>query len=782
LLTDEAAALRRKSLTDPVVGSQLASVLNGMREEMSLSRTLILLPSAQLVLLAIFVLYAVVAGTTAAQGPEVALAKLRGRRPRSVLLQGIIQPIVLILLAAPVAALLAWLVVRSVSDRLLGTGVDVIFPWSAAGVVAVAAGGGIVAAVIAARRIVVSPVGALLRRGADASGSSVGLALADAAAVTLALAGLVELIAGGVLDAGHTDPLSALAPTLVAVAVAIAVLRLLPYAGRVVVKWTRDSRRLATFLAVRQIVRRPAGARVLLLVGVALALATFAVTNWSVAKSNRDVRALNEAGAHTVLDVEPENSVYDLRKAVAAADPAGHSMAAAFVQADRSTPLIAVDTTRFAGVGAWRDSYSHTSLSELLTALRASQPAAIAFTGTDLRLRVDVTAAPRGPVSLDLYVTGADHRRGAYQFELRRGSHTYTQTLPPVCTSGCRVTGLDLKGADAVTPEGFPEMSPPIEAAVAVDARTDGTWRPINGFGQATRWRDDLQARAIIQDGTSALRLTLQPTSPGGPWPELLSADVPDHLPAVLASETAASYPGPAIHDASSFGLDEVSLPLDGRFIAVTLPQVDRFGAMVDFGLALTAMREESGSSVHFQVWLDGSAPSNMAARLANQHVHVTGAVHASTYRTVLDHTGPAFADGLFLVAAAAATLLALGATVLGGIITARRRAYELAALEAAGVSSRTLRRSTAAEQGVLLGAGILVGLAAGLGGSVLALPSTPFFVDENVGPPSEHDLPYGLLVVLVAALLVAGALTCVVVARFVSRQATAGRLREAQQ
>jgi ABC-type antimicrobial peptide transport system permease subunit len=156
--------------------------------------------------------------------------------------------------------------------------------------------------------------------------------------------------------------------------------------------------------------------------------------------------------------------------------------------------------------------------------------------------------------------------------------------------------------------------------------------------------------------------------------------------------------------------------------------------------------------------------------------------VHASTYRRALDHSGPAFADGLFLVAAVAATVLALGATVLGGIITARRRAYELAALEAVGVSRRTLRRSTAAEQGILLGAGILVGLATGLGGSVLALPSTPFFVDDSVGPPTEHGLPYGLLALLVGALLVASVVTCLAVARFVSRQATAGRLREAQQ
>jgi hypothetical protein len=474
--------------------------------------------------------------------------------------------------------------------------------------------------------------------------------------------------------------------------------------------------------------------------------------------------------------------VYDLRRAVDRADPSRHSMAAAFVQADRSTPLIAVDTARFAGVAAWRPSYSGRSLPDLLSALTAQQPAPMAFTGTQLQVGVDLVAAPPGPVSLTAYVTGADHRRDAYRFPVHRGTGTYRQPLAPVCAIGCRLTGLTLDAPEIQTPDGEVKRSPPMSGTVGLDALAGGRWRPITGVGQPERWRDDQQGAAVINNSGPALRFTVQPTSTGGPWPTLLSADVPDHVPAVLASDTAASYPGPSIHDASSFGLDENSLPLDGVATAVTLPQLDRFGAMVDFGMALTAMSEPSGSGVHFQVWTDGSAPNDLAARLAAQHVHVVGVVHASTYRHVLDHSGPAFADGLFLDAAIAATVLALGATVLGGIITARRRAYELAALEAVGVSRRTLRRSTAAEHGILLGAGILIGLASGLGGSVLALPSTPFFVDDSVGPPTEHGLPYGLLALLIGALFLASVVTCLAVARLVSRQATAGRLREAQQ
>jgi ABC-type antimicrobial peptide transport system permease subunit len=154
----------------------------------------------------------------------------------------------------------------------------------------------------------------------------------------------------------------------------------------------------------------------------------------------------------------------------------------------------------------------------------------------------------------------------------------------------------------------------------------------------------------------------------------------------------------------------------------------------------------------------------------------------ARRHLTKLDHTGPAFADSLFVVAAGAATVLAIGATVLGGLITARRRSYELAALEAVGVAPRSLRRATAAEQGLLRTVGVVLGVLAGIAGALLALPSTPFFVYTDVGPPVEYGLPGVTLAVLGATLVVVLAVTCALMARLIEGQATAARLREAQQ
>ena len=156
--------------------------------------------------------------------------------------------------------------------------------------------------------------------------------------------------------------------------------------------------------------------------------------------------------------------------------------------------------------------------------------------------------------------------------------------------------------------------------------------------------------------------------------------------------------------------------------------------------------------------------------------------IRAATYRTALDDSGPAYADSLFLIAALAATVLAIGATAVGRVVTVRRRGYELAALEAVGISPRVLRRATAAEQGSVFVIGLLVGLGAGLVGSRLALPSTPVFVATRTGPPLAFGLPWGLLGALAGGLVVVFVGVSLGIAALVERAATPASLRGAQQ
>lgn len=771
------ADANRGAIAPMTLNTQLDGALDAMHSEMTLTRTLVLVAIVQLVLLAIFVLYAVVAGTTAVQAPEVALGKLRGRRPASVLLQGVLQPVLLVVVAAPLGCVLAWLVVRAVAGHVLATAVPVGFPLTAVFGALIAAGGAVLAVAVAARRIVVSPVAALLRRGADTSTRSVGLAVVDAAAIALALAGLAELASGGYLDGGRTSALSAVAATLLAVAAAVLALRLLPVAGQAVVRLTRDSPRLATFLAVRQVVRRPAGARVLAPIAIAVALACFAVTNWSVARTNREQRALNEAGAATVLDITLPGSIVDPRVPVDKADPSGHTMAAAVVSGTGGTSVLAVDPARYAGVGVWQDSYAGEPLGRILGQLAPRTPPPILLRGDALRLSIDVHTMP-GMVTAGVYVTTADHFRTLYPLgRLRAGANVYPVRLQPACTTACRITGLQF--SDLSETAGQPAR-PPLTATVSAEQHIDTGWAPIAGFAEPSRWR--AVPFADLRAGGRALTLTVAPAALGSTTPVASSADVLGHVPAVAASGTASVYPGEQIHDVLATGLDGNPMPLDGVVTSVTLPQLDRFGFLVGLAPALAAMTQPSDPGTQYQVWLGPGAPRDMSKRLARLGVRVTGVAHASGYRWPLDHSGPAYASVLSVLAAGAAAVLALGAALLGGIVGARRRAYDIAALEAVGLSRRTLRRASAVEQGIVVGIGVVLGLGAGLAGAALAMPSTPIFVRADVGPPITAALPWTLLGWLIAAVVLAFAVTCMVVARVVAAQAGFARIREAQQ
>jgi predicted lysophospholipase L1 biosynthesis ABC-type transport system permease subunit len=762
----------------------LPTILDETAGETSLARTLVTVTTAQLALLAMLLLYAAVASTTTAQGPEVALAKLRGRRAGSVLLQSVAQPVALVLVAAPVAALLAWLVVRLLAARTLGHDVDVAFPPAAYGVAALAVLGGVLAAVVAARRIVVTPVGALMRLGAAAPGSPIALLVADAVTVTIAVAGLIELEAGGVLDSGNPNPLSVLAPTLLAAAAAVVALRLLPLLARRLARWTRDSPRLATFLAVRQLLRRPVEARAALLVAVAVSIAAFAVATWADARHNRSLRAVNSAGAATVLIVRPGARVHDLRTAVDRADPSGHSMAVAYTGSEELPPLIAVDTARFASVAAWVAGNASTPLPSVLRTLAGGRPAPVTVTGTRLRLHVDLTRRPRRPVHVVVNLTKPDYAQAVRTVgPLAPGRGSYDVSLPSACASGCRVAALGLT-ADTANPyaDALDAHVKEIDAVVGASIRSGGGWRPVASFGDAARWRGDGTGPVAIDPAGGSLSLHVRQTPLASTWPLAVSAAIPHVLPAVVASGRAALYPGSLIHGVVVVGLDGLPATADGVIRSHTLPQAGRLGTMVDFGAALAAMASPPSGTTRYQVWLSPAAPRDMAARLGRQHVYVQRTLHSSRYRAALDHSGPAFADSLFLASALAAILLAIGATAVARAVSVRRRGYELAALEAVGVSPRTLRRATAAEQGSVFAIGLVVGLAAGLVGSRLALPSTPVFIDASAGPPPVFGLPWALLAGLAAGLVVVFVVVSVAIARLVERAATPSQLRGAQQ
>jgi hypothetical protein len=103
------------------------AAVDALEPERQALRGVVLVVAAQLLLLSWYVLYLVVATTTAARSDEVALAKLRGRRARSVVGLTLTEPLLLALLAVPAGVLLAWLVTDRAAQTVLRPGTP-LFP------------------------------------------------------------------------------------------------------------------------------------------------------------------------------------------------------------------------------------------------------------------------------------------------------------------------------------------------------------------------------------------------------------------------------------------------------------------------------------------------------------------------------------------------------------------------------------------------------------------------------------------------------------------------------
>ncbi|MGH7777868.1 MAG: hypothetical protein ACREPI_11935 [Candidatus Dormibacterales bacterium] len=787
------------------VETKLPEILGQVRHQQGLMEAIVAVIDAELVLLALVVLYAVVARTSEAREQEVALAKLRGFRTTSVMSVGLLEPALLLCFAFPLGLGIAVLAVRLLASRTLlpGTAIGVTPPALLAA--SAAFGGGLVAAGLGAHRILTRRVAEQLRPAAGKRAEGRGAAVADGAAVALALAGLVELAASGGFRSGQSDPVAVLAPGLIALAAGVAGLRVLPLVLRMIVWPTANSRWVGTFLAVRQAGRRPSTLRLILPVTIAVGLATYAVSGWSVAGANRAAQAAFQVGAARVLTVRPANGV-DLLQAVRRADPGGGGAMAVeqYQSATSGNSLLAVDSARLAAVAEWPPGTASLDPGRLHRWLAPPLPEPVYLAGRELRLSVSLDHPVR--TALDLEATVSDDQGGTTVLDLGDlvvGSRTYSAALPSGCAAPCRLVALtpiwvspppssQVCIANCVSSTSPPVLrggGPPapvtyqlVLGSVQVAAGPDGPWREVDaGLDAPHRWRPSSAAVQVGRAaGTSGLAVRFQDSLTDVSPPALDSGAIPSRLPAVVTPEAISLEGSGSDVSIAAQGLDDNVLLVDGRVNAPALPRLGVNGVLVDLTLARRARTQTDAPGVQDEVWLSPSASGQIVQRLRDQGLTVVGEEAASALRARLDHQGPALGYDLFLLAAGTAALLALGAAVFAIFVTARRRSYELAVLMAMGVARPALLRGLLGEQALVLGAGLALGVGSGLAGAVLGLPAVPELVDQSFGPPLDFGLPWLALGVLVATLAAALALAAALVALAVMRTATPARLRVA--
>jgi predicted lysophospholipase L1 biosynthesis ABC-type transport system permease subunit len=227
-------------------------------------------------------------------------------------------------------------------------------------------------------------------------------------------------------------------------------------------------------------------------------------------------------------------------------------------------------------------------------------------------------------------------------------------------------------------------------------------------------------------------------------------------------------------------GLDSSPLFVRAVALAAAIPGAPASGVVVDRTYAERAAGGTPGYASQ-QVWLAPGALARIRPALRAAGVRITGVSSAASARAQLTRQGPALATVLFLADAAAAAALAAGAAITGLYASGRRRRHEYAALLASRVPRRSIRASLLAEQAIVLGFGVVIGLAAGLAATLLAVRSVPEFISQPPAPPLDYVPPIGGLALLVGAALAVLVLAAVTASLLLVRSVQPDLLREAE-
>lgn len=738
------------------VNTNIPAVLDAAGASADTLSVPVLLITAQLLVLVWLLLFLAITDAAEARGPDVALARLRGLGGTRTLRFGLGESLVLLLVALPLGIALGWAAMLLLARVALRDGTPVTVGWASVVAALVATSGGACAALLGARRTLRRSVVEQWRR--PTTSVRRGWVL-DVAILVATVAALIELWASGTIGEGSVHPLALLVPGLIGLAVAVLVSRLLPWACRALFGLTRRRGGIGSFLAVRQVVRRPAGMRTMIVLSAALSLATFAISAWTVNRANINDVAATRTGAAAVLTVRTPAGE-DLAGLVTRLDPAGTQAMAVLDYNDTSNAArqtLAVQTDRLARIAFWRNDFSSTPLARLAQLLSPPMPPPIRVEGDSLRVNVrDVVLSRPQLLTANLKLPTGVAETPLAVGVLQPGTTSLTVALP-ACP--CDLRSLSLSDTTAVPPALTPVSFSGSLTVTSIEEHSAAGWRAVPaGLQSGSRWTwagafgtgssGSAQASA---DGLH-LRFSVPPNTTIG-W---AAPSWPTPMPALVSPSVASLPHDPTLTVA---GLDGAALPIEPVAV-VPVPGAPDNGVIIDQAAALQAAFDTRFSAQQ-QVWLAPDAVATFPARLQAAGVQVIDTATTAEADRTLRQQGPALALSLFLADAAAAALLAAAGGLTGLYLSGRRRRHELAALLAAGAQRSELRASLLIEQILTLGLGILSGVGSGLLAVWLALRAVPQFVT----PPTAPALHYTPDVVTLVAPLVGIAVIVAVVA-----------------
>ena len=789
--------------TGYTVKSSVADLLTQVDRALLVSRSTLLIPALQLVVLAVYTLVLVARLLAEHRRVEITLLRARGASARQIAAPAVGEGLLLSAPAAVAAPFLAPpLVKAAMATPLLATpGLRLdLAPTALTWAVAVAASLACAVAITLPplRGIRRTYVETMTTRGRGERRGMIQRAGADLALVVIAGLAVWQLAHYGgpvtttAAEGLGVDPLIVAGPALALLAGGVVILRLVPVVSRAGERATTRGRGLAAAVGTRQVSRRPlrtAGPALLLVMTVAVGVLSV-VTGVTWRQSQLD-QADFQAGADLRVAAPSDQASpapagqggrYARLPGVTAVTPVLRDTGST---GSTDVTVLAADAATAGDMLATRPGVPADTPFGRLTA-GANAPA-VPVPGRPTRLsagfRVAATA-PRDPVALSLIVSDGLHAT----YEVDAG------TVPADGRTHTKVLGLSgLAGRDGV-------LSYPLAVrgvrftyvrtwAEPADGLTVTALRPGagSGFGPAlrapggTHWSGQVtlsagagSALGFRPGGLVTARLPTAP-DPGSRTPQVAGSLVLRAGPATTARGTPRPAPIPAIvtrdlaaraHAGVGGRLDltenGVEQPITIAGIVPALPTTTPGAPAVL--LDWTALGEQAlftggTAPVPSEWWLatrgGDTAP---AARALAAHPAWSG---TTVDRSALRHRlrdaplGGALQGALLLGFAAALVFAAIGFAV-NTAVSARERVTEFAILRALGIGGRQVLGLVAVEQAFLVGMGLAGGLLLGIVVARLVVPHVVLTVSATAPyPPAHVILRWPVVLVMLAVILV---------------------------
>ena len=714
---------------------------------------------APLGVLSVFVLWLVLSAATSSRRAEVAVARLRGGGPAGAAGLLLLELLPALLVGIVPGAVVAWAGGAVVRHLLPGSAPREAGPGFGAAL-AIAAGVIVLTTVAAAVRAAREPLHDVVRSGPPPSGRW-ALGAVDAFVVACVGTGVVAFVTGSL-----QGPLALAGPALVALLTGLVLAHLAGPASRLLGRWLLRRGRLVSGTSLLEVGRRTEGRTVIVVLTVACALAVFSMDALAIGERNRANASEHDAGAPVVLQVAG-GDVDGVRSALASADATGRATA---VLVGRDT--LAVDPDEFRQIAYFpRGAPS----AEEWRAIAPPDREPVEITGTRVSLDVEPGAGftagdifgSEVDVRLSLVVTSATGVRRTVSLGAvpPDGSRERLSGRTAACADGCRLAALQLTTAQGAIISG--------ELGLA-DLRVDG--RAVDWVSSASDWNttdDEDTLIAPVDGGDGTLRLAIEAS---GFFPvEVSPAWVPRAVPALLTVEPPRPNPEPLVLE----GVDGTERFAEEAGLLVLVPAMPDGGILVDVdavtrGAAITR-------DTRLEVWLEDDAELVAAVRTAlrEQAIAVSDVRRHADIRQSYADTVASWSLALGAAVAPAVVLLALLVLLVLAAIGGRTRARDLAVLRLNGVDRRTTRRLAVWAQLPAVLVAVAAGVAAGLGGAVLAMPDVAFFPAPPDVPVTDTSTSWPAVLAVTATCAVVLLTVAVAAGLVVARRAHVERVRE---